>query len=420
MAEAVAAGAGRRRAAFGFVFVTALINSISFGLIIPILPNLIKELTGGDAAEAAVWNAVFATSWGALQLFSGPLLGALSDRVGRRPVLLISLIGLAGDFLIMALAPNLWWLLAARLINGVTAATMSTANAYVADVTPPERRALAFGWMGAAFNIGFILGPVLGGLMGETSLRQPFYAAAALTAVNWLYGLLVLPESLPPERRARSFDWTKANPLGSLQFVAERRGLGRLTAVGFLFQLGHMVLPSIFVLYAGYRYGWTPKMMGLSMMATGIAGVIVQAFLVKPFVARLGERGAMLTGLFFASAGFVWYGLAPTGWLYLAATPVFALAGLTMPGLQGMMTAQVGPEAQGRLQGVNQSLVGVSSIVGPMLFGFVFAWSVRHPAIQVPGLAIFVAASLTMLALLVVAGAPRPDAKPEARGDAAP
>lgn len=401
MSESVPSLHGRR-AAFGFIFATALMNSVSFGLIIPVLPNLIKEFTGGDTAQAAEWNVVFAVTWGAMQFVCGPLLGLLSDRIGRRPVLLVSIFGLALDFLIIALAPNLMWLLVGRILNGMTAASFSTANAYVADVTPPDGRAKAFGWMGSAFSFGFLIGPALGGALGDIDLRLPFYVAAALALVNGLYGLFVLPESLPPERRTARFEIAKANPLGSLKLLRSQQDLMGLATIGLLFQLAHTVLPSIFVLYTGYRYGWSPSVMGLAMMASGVAGVLLQGFLVGPVVARIGERGALLLGAAGGALGFAWYGYAPTGVHYLMGIPIFALIGFLMPGLQGLMTRRVPPHQQGQLQGVNQSLQGIASMLGPALFGLTFAWSIRHEAtLQAPGLAIYLASALLFAALVL-------------------
>ncbi|MBC7167688.1 TCR/Tet family MFS transporter [Phenylobacterium sp.] len=405
-------GQSGRRAAFGFIFATALMNAVSFGLIIPVLPNLIKQFTGGDTAQAAEWNVIFAVTWGAMQFVCGPLLGLLSDRVGRRPVLLLSVFGLALDFLIIAVAPNLIWLLVGRVLNGMTAASFSTANAYVADVTPPEGRAKAFGLMGSAFSFGFMVGPAIGGALGDIDLRLPFYVAAGLSLVNGFYGLFVLPESLPPEKRTTRFDLARANPLGSLRLLRSHPDLLGLATIGLLFQLAHTVLPAIFVLYTGYRYGWSPSTMGLTMMATGVAGVVVQMFLVGPVVARIGERGALLLGAAGGAAGFAWYGFAPTGTLYLVGVPIFALVGFLMPGLQGLMTRRVAPHEQGQLQGANQSLQGLASMAGPALFGLTFAWSIRHAAsLQAPGLAIYLASALLAAAFVLgsrVARAPVP------------
>lgn len=405
MSEQSASQAGTtrgRNAAFGFIFACALMNSISFGIMIPVLPNLIKEFTGGDTAMASEWNVVFAVTWGVMQLFFGPILGMLSDRIGRRPVLLISLFGLAVDFLFMAFAPTLMWLFVGRVLNGATAASFSTANAYVADVTPPQKRAQTFGWMGSAFSIGFIMGPAFGGWLADFSLRLPFLVAGGLTIINWLYGFLVLPESLPPKKRIARFDWRRANPVGSLGFLKAHGELLGLATVGFMFQLAHTVLPTIFVLYSGYRYGWSPALIGLTMMGTGVAGLVVQGLLVGPVVARIGERGALLLGAFAGAAGFAIYGSASTGWMYLAGIPVFALMNFLQPGLQGLMTRRVGPHQQGQLQGANQSLQGVASVTGPIVFGLTFAWSIRHDGVlHAPGLAIYLASALLAGAFLL-------------------
>ncbi|WP_293397025.1 TCR/Tet family MFS transporter [Phenylobacterium sp. RIFCSPHIGHO2_01_FULL_69_31] len=415
MSGETAGAAAGRQASFRFIFALALMNSLSFGIMIPILPNLIKEFTGGDTAAASEWNVLFATTWGLMQFFCGPILGLMADRWGRRPVLLISLFGLAVDFLFMAFAPTLWWLFVGRVLNGLTAASFSTANAYLADVTPPQDRAKVFGWMSSAFSFGFIFGPAFGGWLGEVDLRLPFLAAAAITMLNFFYGLFVLPESLPAEKRATAFDWRKANPLGSLRLLRAHVGLLPLAGVGFLFQLAHMVLPSIFVLYAGYRYGWSTGVLGMTFIATGVAGVIVQALLIGPVVKRIGERNAVLLGAASGMLGFIWYGWAPTGALYLAAVPVFAFIGFLMPGLQGLMTRRVAPHEQGQLQGANQSLQGMAAIFGPLIFGQVFAWSIRHEDFHVPGLAIYLAAGMLALAFLLAfatARQPSPVASP--------
>ncbi|WP_332700912.1 TCR/Tet family MFS transporter [Devosia sp.] len=385
------------RAAFGFIFVSAITTAMSFGLMIPIMPALLKQFTGGDTAAASEWNVVFATVGGVMSLFAGPILGLVSDRVGRRPVLLVSLCGLGVDFLLMALAPSLTWLLIGRMISGATSGAFSTANAYVADVTLPEGRARAFGWMGAAFSFGFLAGPAIGGLLGEVNLRLPFLAAAALTLVNVIYGAFVLPESLPPERRVARFDWRKANPIGSLNLLRSHHELFGLAGIHFLNQLAQMVWPSVFVLYTSYRYDWSPVVTGLYMMAGGVLGVAVQSFLVGPVVARFGERGAMLIGASASIVGFIWYGLAPTSLIYMACMPISCLAGLLTPGLQGLMTRRVGPSEQGQLQGANQALMGLASVVGPSLFGLSFAWAVRHEVL--PGLPLFLAALATAAAL---------------------
>lgn len=403
------AATGVRRAAFSFIFASALINSLSFGIMIPVLPKLVEQLAGGDTAFAAEWNVVLATSWGLMQFLCGPILGMLSDRFGRRPVLLISIFGLGIDFIVMAFAPDMWWLLIGRIVSGITASSFSTANAYVADVTPPEGRAKAFGLMGSAFSFGFLIGPVLGGFLGKDDLHLPFFAAAALCLINFVYGYFVLPESLPVERRAARFTWTKANPVGALRTLRSHVGLLGLASVGFLFHLAHIVLPAIFVFYMGHRYGWDVRTIGFAMSGSGILGIVVQVFLVGPIVKRIGERGAVLAGAFFGALGFALYGFAPNGWFYLATMPVFALMGLLMPGLMGLMSRRAPPNEQGQLQGAMQSLQGIAAIIGPSIFGLTFAWSIRNEAtLNIPGLAVYLAAGFLTLALLIALRVARP------------
>jgi DHA1 family tetracycline resistance protein-like MFS transporter len=402
-----------RQAAFGFIFAAALLNAISFGIMIPILPNLIKQFTGGDTAAASEWNVLFSTTWGAMQFVCGPVLGMLSDRFGRRPVLLLSIFGLFVDFLFMALSPNLGWLFIGRILNGITASSFSTANAYVADITPPDRRARNFGMLGSAFGFGFMIGPTVGGFLGEYGLRVPFYAAAALCLINFLYGLFVLPESLPAEHRTTSLNWSRANPVGSLRFLREHGELLGLAGVSFLNQLAQVVLPTIFVLYTGYRYGWTPAILGLTFMASGASMIAVQMFLVGPVVKAVGERGAVLLGASLGGLGFLIFALAPNGIWYLIGMPVFALIGLMQPGLLALMTRRVGPQHQGQLQGASQSTQGIASMIGPSLFGLTFAWLVRHDAsLHLPGGAILISVALLGLAFLISLKVARPEATP--------
>ena len=400
-----------RQAAFSFIFAVAVINNLSFGLMIPILPGLIRSFfhasMASATASAADWQFIFSLTWGAMQFVSGPVLGLLSDRFGRRPVLLISIFGLSIDFLIMTFAPTLSWLLLGRVLNGATAATFSTANAYVADISTPESRARNFGWMSAAFSIGFLLGPVTAGFLTLHSLdlggvhidglRMPFLLAAALCAVNWLYGFLVLPESLPPERRIAAFEWRRANPLASLTLLRSHHDLVPLATIYFLSMLAQQVLPGIFVLYTQLRYHWSLPFLSLTFLVTGGLGILVQGFVVSPVVRRIGERGALIVGAAAAVAGYAIYGLASNQWVYFIGMPIFALQGLMMPGLQGLMTQRVTASEQGRLQGANQSLGGISSILGP-LFPLIFAFALRHVP-SLPGLPILIAAALVAVAL---------------------
>lgn len=388
---------GARKAAVGFIFVTALLDVMSLGLIIPVLPALVKGFVGGDTAAASRWVGLFGTSWALMQLVFSSVLGALSDRFGRRPVILISVFGLGLDYVLMALAPGLGWLWVGRIISGITAASFSTAAAYVADVTPVAGRAKAFGMMGAAWGVGFVLGPAIGGALGDVSPRLPFWCAAVFALANGVYGLFVLPESLPVERRM-PFRWSRANPFGAMRLLMSAPGLPVLGAVVFLFQLAHNVLPSIFVLYTGYRYHWTPRDVGVSLAATGLANIVVQAVLVGPVVKRLGERGALRVGLAAGALGFAIYGLAPTATLYWVGLPFFALSGFIQPGVQGLMTRRVGASEQGRLQGASSSIQGITGLIGPGLFTSVFAWSVdgRNGG-HMPGIAVLVAAALLLV-----------------------
>ena len=304
-----------RQGAFIFVFITIVLDMVALGIIVPVLPKLIVEFQGGDVPAASYWVLIFGTVWAAMQFIFAPLLGAASDRFGRRPVILLSILGLGLDYILMAVAPNLWWLLIGRSVSGVTASTYPTAAAYVADVTPPEERAGKFGMLGAAFGIGFVVGPAIGGLLGGIDLRLPFWVAAALSLANAAYGFFVLPESLPREKRT-GVDWRKANPVGSLVLLRSHPELFGLAAASFLMALAHEALPNMFVLYASYRYNWDYRTVGLALAAVGVCSGIVQGGLVRPMVKRFGERACMLLGLLFGFIGFVIIGAAPTGWLF--------------------------------------------------------------------------------------------------------
>jgi len=390
----------KRRAALGFIFAAALMDILALGIIIPILPNLVKQFTHGDTAEAAHYVGWFGFIFGMMQFVFAPVMGALSDRFGRRPILLVSIFGLGFDYVIMALAPSIGWLFAGRVLAGITAASFSTATAYVADITPPEQRARSFGFMGAAFGIGFVIGPAMGGFLGGIDLRLPFWVAAGLALVNGVYGIFVLPESLPVKDRAK-FSLAKANPIGSFQLLRAYPELLGLAAVIFLYFLAHQVLQSTFVLYTGYRYGWGPTMMGLNLMGVGVGSIIVQGAVVGPFVRRFGERGALYTGLLAGTFGFLVYATATTALQFWLGLPIFALMGLVQPGYQGIMSRRVAQNEQGRLQGANAGLMAIGGIVGPLLFTGVFAWSIRTPDVGLGvGTAIYLAAVFLAIALL--------------------
>jgi MFS transporter, DHA1 family, tetracycline resistance protein len=393
-----------RRAAFIFVFITVLLDMLALGIIIPVLPKLVVDFLAGDTARAAEIYGIFGTAWALMQFLFSPLHGALSDRFGRRPVILLSNIGLGLDYVVMALAPNLWWLFAGRVISGISAASISTAYAYIADVTPSELRSARFGMLGVAFGAGFVLGPALGGLAGNLDPRLPFWIAGALSLANALYGLLVLPESLPPERRAR-LAWRRANPLGALALLRSQPQLMGLASVNFLGNLAHSSLPNISVLYMMYRYGWDERAVGFTMAGVGLCAMVVQGALIGPTVARFGERAALLAGLAFGALGFAVFGLAATGMGFLAGIPLLALWGFASPAALGLMSHRVGPTEQGRLQGANASIMGISSLVGPGLFAQTLAISIGGGAGQqswhLPGAAFLLAALILVLAIVV-------------------
>ena len=409
MTDAAPRTAPARTAAFGFIYASAIMNAISFGLMIPVLPNLVKYFVAGDTARAALWTMVFGVTWGSMQFLWGPVLGSLSDRFGRRPVLLISIFGLGVDFLFMAFAPNIWWLLVGRILNGLTAASFSTANAYVADVTAPQDRAKRFGMMGSAFSFGFLIGPVIGGALALINLRLPFMVAAALALANGLYGLFILPESLPPERRMARFQWLKSNPIASLGIIRAHGSMTGLSSIYFLFMMSQSVWPNVFVLYAGYRFHWSTLIIGSMLMINGGLGIVVQMLLVGPVVQRIGERGAVLFGAACGVIAMTIAGLADQGWIYMCCIPFAAASNLLQAGLMALMTQRVGPTEQGRLQGANQSLQGVTSVIGPLLYGGTFAWAVHNDAtLHQPGLPVLIAASLLAAALAIGARVARP------------
>jgi len=400
--------AAPRGAAVFFIFITILLDTLALGVIIPVLPKLVESFVNNDTAHAARMLGLFGTAWAVMQFFFSPILGALSDRFGRRPVVLVSNFGLSLDYVLLALAPSLSWLFVGRVISGITSASIPTAFAYIADITAPEKRAEVFGKMGVAFGAGFILGPALGGAVGDIDPRLPFWVAAGFSLLNYLYGLLVLPESLPVERRER-FSWQRANPVGSITLLRSHRELLGLAFVNFISSIAHEALPTTFVLYAMYRYGWNERTVGLAIAGVGVCSAIVGAGLVEPFVARFGERRVMLLGLVFGIAGFTVYGLASTGAIFWLALPINAMWGLSSPPMQGMMTRRVSPSEQGQLQGALSSLRGVAFMIGPILFTSVFASFIgANREWHLPGAPYLLAAMLLVAAMYVAWRVTRP------------
>lgn len=394
----VKGGAVRRQAAFIFIFATIFLDMLAMGIVIPVLPKLVVDFVGGDTQEAARIFGVFGTAWALMQFLFSPLQGMLSDSFGRRTVILLSNFGVGLDYVLMALAPTLGWPFAGRVISGIAAASISTAYAYVADVTPPEQRAARFGLLGAAFGAGFVLGPALGGLAGNISPRLPFWIAAGLSLANALYGLLIMPESLPRGERT-SFRWRRANPFGALTLLRSHHELLGLAFVNFLGNLAHAVLPSIAVLYMLYRYGFDERIVGLTLAAVGIGSIIVNGAIVGPVTKQVGERTALMIGLAFGVAGFLAFALARTGPEFWIGIPLLALWGLESPAAMALMSRRVSASEQGRLQGANASVTGLANLFGPGLFSQVFAVAigVGHES--------FLDGTPFMLAALLVAAA---------------
>ncbi|TYT26643.1 TCR/Tet family MFS transporter [Luteimonas viscosa] len=393
--------ASRRKAALVFIFLVVLIDVLAFGLIIPVLPHLVDQFTGSKA-QAALWIGVFGTVFAAVQFICSPIQGALSDRYGRRPVILLSCLGLGLDFVIMALAPTLWWLLVARVFSGMFSASFTTANAYVADIIAPEQRAKSYGMIGAAFGVGFTIGPVLGGWLGEIDLRLPFWFAAGLALLNFCYGLFVLPESLPRESRATRFDWAATRPHAAIVLIARYPSIVGLAAVVFIANLAHYVYPSVFVLFADVRYGWGPWQVGWVLFLVGVCSVIVNVAVVGRAVKAFGERRALILGLGCGVAGFVVYAFAPQGWIFLLGLPVSALWAIAAPASQALITRQVDKDMQGRIQGALMSLVSVAGIIAPISFASVFGLFIGERApVEFPGAPWMLAAVLLATAALI-------------------
>ncbi len=392
---------GATRATFVFIIVTVTLDFLAVGIIAPVLPNLIIQFEGGSMARAAAVTGYFGFAWATMQFLFSPVLGAWSDRFGRRPVILLSCLGLGLDYIFMALAPTLRWLFVGRIISGITTSNVSTAFAYIADVTPVEERAKQYGLLGAAFGLGFVIGPAVGGLLGHYSLRAPFWAAAGLSLANFLYGMFVLPESLPAEKRAKSA-WHMANPLGSLTLLRSSVVLSGLAVVTVLYYLAHQALPSVFVLYTEYRYGWSERTVGIALGAVGVCVAAVSGGMVGPYVKRFGERRSLTSGLFFGVLGFAGFAMAPRGWSFLAAVPLIALWGVAGPAMQSLMSQQVDASAQGKLQGAINSLRALTGMAGPLLFTQVFAAAIAPGArMHLPGAPYYLGAVLLAGSLLL-------------------
>jgi DHA1 family tetracycline resistance protein-like MFS transporter len=384
-----------------FIFITLFLDIFGIGLVVPVLPGLVEELQGGSVEAASHAVGWLGALYALMQFIFSPILGSLSDRFGRRPVILVSLLGAALDYLLLAWAPSMVWLFVGRIISGITAANFSAASAYIADVTSPEKRAAGFGMIGAAFGLGFIAGPAVGGLLGEFGLRLPFLVAAGVTALNWIYGVFVLPESLTPENR-RAFDWLSVNPFKSLVALARWPVVSGLAGAQFLMNLSHNIYPSLWVLYTGFRYGWSTRTVGLSLCVVGLTSAIVQGALAGNIIRRMGERRAVLFGLGLMSVAMVCYGLATEGWMIFVTIILGSIGGVAGPAEQSLISQAVPADEQGAVQGALNSLASVAGVIGPLVWTWIFAASLgTNGTLNFPGLAFIIAGVLTLIALAV-------------------
>ncbi|MDE2482857.1 MAG: TCR/Tet family MFS transporter [bacterium] len=356
-----------------FIFVTVLLDMIALGIMIPVFQPLLLHFEGGNYASASLLSGAFATIYALVQFFASPVLGTLSDRVGRRPIVLLSNLGTSLDYAILALAPNVAWLFVGRVLSGATTASITVASAYVADVTPTEKRAGAYGMIGAAFGIGFVVGPAIGGLLGAHDPRLPFWAAGGLSLANFFYGLFVLPESLDATRR-NAFSWARANPLGALRLLRRHPELSGLATVNVIGYIAHEALPQLFVLFTMFAFGWTMKSVGIALAVVGVLTMLVSAFVIQRVVDRFGERKALLIGLFFGALGFLFYGVNQfVFWIAMSVNMLWMIASSAS---QAIMTRRVGEHEQGELQGAITMLRSVGMLVGPLVFTGVFAYSI--------------------------------------------
>jgi len=393
-----------RAASVRFILITLVIDALGFGLVVPIVPALVVKLSGLQVSGASVWVGWLLAAFAIMQFTCAPILGGLSDRFGRRPVLLLSLGGICANYLLLAWAPSLIWLFLGRLIAGATAANAATATAYIADVTPPAKRAGQFGLVGASFGIGFVVGPALGGVLGAYDLRLPFNVAAALAGCNVLYGLFVLPESLPPARR-RPFDWRRANPLGSLRVVMASRDLGRLAIAWGCTWFAMGALQSTFVLANQARFGWDTQQNGLALGLAGLGSAVVQGLLVRRIVPALGERRSALVGGSMTAVAYLCIGLAPVGWVVLLGIVIQSMGAITNPAVQGMVSASAGPDRQGETQGALSSVQGLTAIVSPLVASWVFSTFTGSAApVLLPGAPFIVSALAYCVAIWAIAG----------------
>jgi DHA1 family tetracycline resistance protein-like MFS transporter len=384
-----------------FILLTVVLDSMGIGLIMPVMPDLIQSLEGGDLGQAALWGGVLATIFAVMQFLFGPTIGSISDRFGRRPVLLIALVVMSFDYVLMAVAGTIWLLVIGRIIGGITAATHSTASAYMADISKPEDKAANFGLIGAAFGIGFVIGPMLGGILAEYGTRAPFWAAAVLAGANGIFGYFALPETVT-DRIRRPFDIKRANPLGAFKSITQLPDLGRFMIISFVISLAFFVYPSVWAYFGKLQFGWGPGMIGLSLGAFGIGIAIVQGLLMRPILNKIGERNAVVLGLSVDVLAFIMLGFVTNGWIALALTPFTALGSIAGPALQGIMSRTAADNQQGELQGALTSINAVATIMAPLLMTQLFFYFTHESApAYLPGAPFLFSAVLTFGAVLI-------------------
>lgn len=393
----------KKSAALGFIFITMLVDCIGLGIIIPVMPDLIKELTGGGLSEAATWGAWLTFAYASMQFFFAPVLGGLSDKMGRRPILLGSLLGLGADYIFMAFAPTLAWLFVGRIVSGIFGASFTTASAYIADISEPEKRAQNFGMIGAAFGLGFIIGPVIGGLFSHWGLRAPFIAAAAFSLLNALYGYFILPESLKKENR-RAFEWKRANPVGTLKNLRRYPALGGLIVAIFLLYIAGHAAQSTWAFYTEEKFHWKAKDVGYSLGFVGLIIGLVQGGLIRIVIPKIGQKNSVYLGLLLYVVGFVLFAFATKGWMMYAFMIPYGLGGIAGPAIQGIMSTQVPANEQGELQGGMTSMMSLTSIIGPLLMNGLFShYTAKDTGFYFPGAPFIAGAVLTFISIILAA-----------------
>ncbi len=393
----------RRNLPLTFILVTVVLDAMGIGLILPVMPDLIMEVRGADISQAAIWGGILSAIYAVMQFLFSPTLGNLSDRFGRRPILLISTAIMAIDYVIMAVAGTIWLLLFGRVVAGITGATQATASAFMADISRPEEKAQNFGLISAMFGVGFILGPVIGGLLAEFGPRAPFWAAAALAALNFAFGYFVLPETVTEEKR-RPFEWRRANPVGGLKYIGAIPGVGALLAVFFFYQVANMVYPAIWAYYTAASFGWSPGMIGVSLAVYGVAMAITQGLLIRVVIRALGERKTVWFGLIYNACTLSIIAFISNGWVLLAMTPLAALGAVVAPAITGLMSRAASDDQQGELQGVLASINAIGMIAAPIVFTQVFAvFTATDATIFLPGAAYLLAAVLMLTGWVIYA-----------------